>query len=137
MSTEQTIFDDAAAARARDAGQVTAPVTEGLEIPAFLLRALDDDQHEQAWKAYCVEHGITPRARARGLESQNFSAASPTTDESSRDLRAEQKRLADEKRIAKMKAGIEKKAAVQSGATKTMPLSGREALAAIRGTSHD
>lgn len=124
-------------ARARDAAAlaVTGLVTPGVEyeaIPDWLRRSLTDEQREEAWEAYCQEHGIerTMRAPARDIESR---AKIPLPAEEHPDLRAMSKAEKDRVRITKMKAGIAQKKAVASGETKAMPLTGKDAFAKIRG----
>lgn len=126
-------------ARARDAaalaGQVTNLVTPEddylLDIPLWLRRSLTPEQREDAWVKHCTAHDIVVDTRVRARDEESH--AKFLEPEAHPDLRAISQAEKDRIRIAKMKAGIAQKKAVASGETKQMPLSGKDALAKIKG----
>lgn len=135
MTTSNTdqIIADAEIAKAKDEheGLVTAAVMLDplMEIPRWLQRGLPQEEQDAAWLAYCQERCIqasAPRAPAPKL-TRVFAV------EEKRDLRAEAEAEKTRTRITKMKAGQERKKLSESGALKAMPLSGKDALAKIKG----
>lgn len=111
--------------------ELTAPVTnydgDGLDIPLFLLRAPDNTRlFPDMW---------TPTPQL--MPDMPVHAAEPDIQAGLREQQQEIKRQEARKRIAKMlekkKVTAEKDAARAAGATKEMPLSGKDALAKIRG----
>lgn len=108
-----------------------SPTPEIEDIPAYLRRYLTREQREDAWVEHCAEEGIVPgepRAPARELEKP----AELTLEERQEGMRAEAKRQATEQRIAKLKASLDRKTRDASGVSASMPLTGKDALRAIR-----
>lgn len=144
MHPTDDIYEDfakgvAEQARTKDAAYLDGtplpgPVTEEVDplmlIPDWLNRNLPEEQRDAAWQAYCDALGLTVHAPARDIESR---AKISTPADERPNLRELSKQEADHKRITKMKVGLQKKAAHASGADKAMPLTGKEALRAIKG----